>query len=66
MDEQQNKTLRIYNVVRTIFSEMTYDNNFVNESDRHTKEFKEGYAEAVRNLAVIIKTEFEVNVRERI
>ncbi len=62
--EQQSKALCISNVVRSIFSEMNYDNDFIKKSERHTKEFKEGYAEAVRNLTVIIKQEFEIDVRK--
>ncbi len=51
-------------VMRSIFAEMQHDANFVRTSDSHTKEFSEGYDEAVRNLAVIIKQEEGIDVRE--
>lgn len=60
--EQESKALCISNVVRSIFSEMEYDNNQVQNNERYTKGFKEGYDEALRNLRVIIKQEFEIDV----
>jgi len=59
--EQENKSLSL--VMRIIFSEMNIDNNFIKKSEKHTNEFKEGYAEAIRNLAVIIKEKFDIDVR---
>ena len=50
-------------VMRSIYNEMQIDTEFINKSERHTKEFKEGYKEALRNLAVIIKQEEGIDVR---
>ena len=54
----------ISGVVRSIYSEMKYDNTQVQTDGRYTKGFKEGYAEAVRNLAIIIKQEAKIDVRK--
>lgn len=62
--EQQSKALCISNVVRSIFSEMEYDNKRIQSNERYTKGFKEGYDEALRNLRVIIKHEFGIDVRK--
>jgi hypothetical protein len=61
---QNAKALCISGVVRSIFSEMEYDNNHVQNNELYTKGFKEGYDEALRNLRVIIKQEFEIDVRK--
>ena len=62
--EQQAKALCISNVVRSIFKEMKFDEKTLNLNDRNTEEFKEGFREAVRNLAIIIKQETEIDVRK--
>jgi hypothetical protein len=54
----------IPSVVRSIFKEMKWDEKSINKGDRHTKEFREGFSEAVRSLAIIIKQESEVDVRK--
>jgi len=61
--EQQSKALCISNVVRSIYCEMEYDNNHV-QNGRYNKGFKEGYYEALRNLRVIIKQEFKIDVHK--
>ena len=51
-------------VIRSIYNEMQIDTESISKSERHTKEFKEGYKEALRNLAVIIKQEENIDVRK--
>jgi hypothetical protein len=62
--EQNSKALCISGVVRSIFKEMKFDEKTLDLSDRNTKQFKEGYKEAIRNLAIIIKQETEIDVRK--
>jgi len=62
--EQNKKALCISGVVRSIFKEMGVDEASVNRNKYHTKEFKEGFKEAIRNLAIIIKQETEIDVRK--
>ncbi len=42
-------------VADIIYKEMAKDNIYIKKSEKHTYQFKEGYAEAFRNLAIIIK-----------
>lgn len=51
-------------VVRSIFAEMQNDERDLHNIDRNTKEFKEGFKEAIRILAIIIKQETKVDVRK--
>lgn len=62
--ETSNTTaLNIADVVRSIFKEMIKDNEFIKKSEKHTQQFKEGYAESLRNLAIIIKEVTKIDVR---
>ena len=62
--EPTKRAWSIADVVRSIFKEMKFDEKTLNLSDRNTNEFKEGYKEAIRNLAIIIKQETEIDVRK--
>lgn len=50
-------------VMRSIYNEMQIDTEFVDKSENFTKEYKKGFKEALRNLAVIIKQEENIDVR---
>lgn len=50
-------------VMRSIYNEMQIDTEFVDKSEHFTSEYKNGYKEALRNLAVIIKEQEDIDVR---
>ena len=62
--DQNKKALCISGVVRSIFKEMQWDEKSLNKRDRHSDEFKAGFSEAVRTLAIIIKQETDLDVRK--
>lgn len=52
-------------VMKSIFKEMKWDEKSINKRDRYSDEFKSGFSEAVRSLAIIIKQETGVDVRQK-
>lgn len=54
----------IADVMRRVFKEIKVDEECIVERTNHTEEFKKGFREAIRILAIIIKEETEVDVRD--
>lgn len=58
------ENLPISDAMRSLFSEMKLDEDQIINKTDHSKEFKEGFKEALRILAIVIKQETKIDVRD--